>query len=455
MWWWRFRSFMVLTIAVAGCSTATLSGPRGEAGGEDDYVRALGEWEVESAGLPADSIAGPVIESNGEFFGVALMSVVRRSGDDMNRCMDESGVETATVAFMKLGRDGFVPHQSIALVDEWVDVDDEPLVSLDVTEDGVNEVVVMSNCNAQPRLSALRLVDWSWSRLDLPGATSIANGGLIGFQEDCLPSCVDSGVVWTSYRWDGQGIVPAGLVTSDGQPVSLKVEMGCAEFVVATALPIQQCSEGPLVRKFLALASASVGDYGPDASISHTVNRFDERVATWVLTYRYSHGLQIAKAIDGEMFAQLGLYWNPQTPDQESLFDSYCVRRSEDGYGCAGFAYLMPTELCPRYRSGWNATWPLQLCDFDGWVDQLLSALSTFDGDRSWLGADVALFDSGVEQRVMNFQRAVGLEVDGYVGRNTWRALAMLDGSPLTISELEFYDLNGDGLWGPGDSLGE
>jgi hypothetical protein len=158
----------------------------------------------------------------------------------------------------------------------------------------------------------------------------------------------------------------------------------------------------------------------------------------------------MTKEVDGEMFAQLGLYWNPEGPDQEQLFDSYCVRRSEYGYGCAGYAYLMPSELCPRYRSGWSAEWPLQLCDFDGWVGQMLSALSLFDGDRSWLDRDVALFDAGVEQRVREFQRAFGLEVDGYVGPDTWRALAALDGSSLAG-----YDLNGDGLWGPGDSLGE
>ena len=439
-----------MCVSLIACSPGGIGSSASVDAQEEAEVRAIGMWELEKATLPADSVAGPLIEANGDFFGVALTSVVRRSGDDMNRCVEESGVETATLAFMKLGSGGFTPYQEFALVDEWVDIDDEPLLSLDVTEDGVDDVVVMSNCLAQPAFSALRLLDGGWTRLELPGVTSVVNGTLIGYQEDCLPSCVDSGVVWTLYRWNGQEVIPTGFVTSEGQPVSTKVEMGCTEFAIATSLPLKQCSEGPLVRKFLALARSSIGDYGPDASVSHAVNTFDERVATWVLTYRYRHGLPMTKEIDGKLFAALGGYWNPETPTERELFNRFCEGGSplRCEYGERQIGYLFPSEECLTYRAS-SGAWPIQRCDYEGWVGVLAAALESFDGKEFEFSDGALLFDARLEERVRDFQRAVGLEVDGYVGRNTWRALYELPGSPLRMGQ----DLDGDGMFGPGDII--
>jgi murein L,D-transpeptidase YcbB/YkuD len=73
----------------------------------------------------------------------------------------------------------------------------------------------------------------------------------------------------------------------------------------------------------------------------------------------------------------------------------------------------------------------------------LRDALGEYDGlssDGGWVGA---MFDAGLEQRVRRFQSDLGLEVDGLAGPAIWG----------TLFGPGVEDMNGDGLYGPGDII--
>jgi len=263
------------------------------------------QWGIEASRAPDGTIPGPLIRVGDEFFGVMVTGLADPDHGGIDPCVDASGVETATVSFARFDGERFAAFQEVVLVDEWIDRTNDPILALDVTNDGVEEVLVGSNCLGSPTWSALRLAAGRWGRVPLPGVTTVRDGRLIGHVEDCRPSCAESGVTYTAYQWDGTSIQPAGLVTSSGEPVSLEVDVACSAYEAADSLPLRTCSSGPLVRRFLDAARELIGDYGDGASVTHSVDRVDEQVARWIVTYRYRHGLPITPVIDEEMWSAL------------------------------------------------------------------------------------------------------------------------------------------------------
>lgn len=268
-------------------------------------LSAAVQWGIDTSLVPDGTIPGPLIRAGEDFFGVMLTGLVDPDQGGMDPCVDASGVETATVSIVRFDGKRFIAFQKVPLIDEWIDRTVVPILARDVTNDGVEEVLVKSNCLGFPTWSALRLADGRWNHVPLPGVTTVLDELLIGFEKDCRPSCAESGVTYTVYEWDGTSIQPAGLVTSMGEPVSLEVDVACDAYVLSVSLPLRPCSSGPLVQRFLDVVRNDIGDFGDDASVTHSVDRVDERVARWIVTYRYRHGLPITPVIDEELWSAL------------------------------------------------------------------------------------------------------------------------------------------------------
>lgn len=441
---WLARCAIVLAVFASACAS-TDDGDRAA----ERVVRALGTWELAKGGFPDDSIHAPLIEAADAFFGATLSSVRKWEGDGLLYCGEHHEEVMALLTISVVDDDGVSPVQVVQLRNEWIDTSD-PIATADLTGDGVDEIVVRTWCYDTSGVILFSHVGGMWIRLDAGAATDFENGVLFSLDKDCLPSCADSGVEYSGFKWNGASFDRSGPVTKQGEPVSLQVEMSCATYTRVSTLPIPQCSEGPLVRKFLILAQNVIGDYDEGVSVTHVVNKFDERVAAWVLTYRYRHDLPLTKVIDDDLFNALGIHWNPGSDAERAVFDSFCAGGNPMmcEYGEREIRYLFPSEECPQYRAS-GAEWPVQRCDYGGWVGVLAVALEEFDGQGFELTNEAVLFDGRLESRVREFQRASGLEVDGYVGRNTWRALQDMPGSPLRGG----WDTNGDGIFGPGDVI--
>jgi hypothetical protein len=76
----------------------------------------------------------------------------------------------------------------------------------------------------------------------------------------------------------------------------------------------------------------------------------------------------------------------------------------------------------------------------------IAGALKEFDGKELRDEFGVGLFDEELQARIKTFQKQRKLEVDGLVGANTWRAL-------FGNVQNSYDDMNGDGMYGPGDII--
>jgi peptidoglycan hydrolase-like protein with peptidoglycan-binding domain len=130
-------------------------------------------------------------------------------------------------------------------------------------------------------------------------------------------------------------------------------------------------------------------------------------------------------------------------PSKRSLFYRYCT--SGDPYTCESYSLLWPTISCPEYFQA-AQEFPVRRCETGAWVNMIAFALKEFDGKEFKNESGVGLFDEELEARIKTFQTQRKLEVDGLVGANTWRAL-------FGNVQNSYEDLNGDGLYGPGDII--
>jgi peptidoglycan hydrolase-like protein with peptidoglycan-binding domain len=283
-----------------------------------------------------------------------------------------------------------------------------------------------------------------WVQMPPTGATSFEEGELRYSMLDCLPSCGSTGTDRYNIAWNGSSFEKVSPILEDGTPVDLEVTSVCADYQVRKRLPLDVCDKGPLARKFITLARSHIGDYGDLAAITKSDDKITPEVARWIKTYRFRNSLEISSRVDGEVFARLGEVWNPDENDSKrlELFDSYCAEEGSD-YSCSRRAFLFPTDECSSFRPAWEQELPLRLCDYGVWVGMLRDALSEYDGVPSVEGWAAAVFDRDLEERVRRFQLDLGLAVDGLAGSNTWE----------TLFGLGVEDINGDGLYGPGDII--
>jgi peptidoglycan hydrolase-like protein with peptidoglycan-binding domain len=454
----RFRAQLTLSILALVCSACTTgtksdsltdaSEPSGSIGvstevERDDFVQATGEWELFKRELPPDDIHSDVTVINKEMIAVSLRNT---SLFDEVICGDRPGLERARLTVRRYMDGKFQVVFDKGLLDLWV----TDLRLVDVTNDSVQEVVVSHECSgarwAGKGVTAYRLGTSvsEWVEMPATGATSFEDEQFRYESLDCMPSCGETGTERYSIGWNGTSFEKLSPILEDGTAIDLAVTTTCIDYKIRKRLPLDVCDKGPLARKFIALARYGIGDYSESAAVSQSNDRITPDVARWIKTYRFRNSLEVSSRIDEELFARLGQSWYPSEDDSKALeiFDSYCAEEGAQ-YSCTRRAFLFPTNQCPTYRPAWEQELPLTLCDYGAWVGMLRDALGEYDGlssDGGWVGA---MFDAGLEQRVRRFQSDLGLEVDGLAGPATWG----------TLFGPGVEDMNGDGLYGPGDII--
>lgn len=437
------------TVAVTNPRATTSTNP-----GNDNFIRATGVWELATRDLPESTLfsdATPVGED------VIAASVTNDAGDVDCFELYEGGlknVNTATLEVRRFEETAFSEIFTLSLAKGNV----SDLKLADVTEDGIAEILITTYCSGSnydtSLITAFRIALDKNALTELPstGASSMDEGGLRSFSKDCTPSCADGGVEYFRIGWNGSSFEQRGLITDSGTPVDLNLTDSCPRFKLKKRLPLEVCDRGPLVTKFLSLARSAVGDYSEESAVSSAGDRVTPTIGRWIKTFRYRHGLEIKADIDEGLFRALGSVWYPEPDSNDvSLFESHCLEYGgEDGLQCTSRRYFFPSNECPEHRPDYSQSLPLRKCDVGFWVYQLKSALTDFDGVDTSDSEELPLFDVQLEARVRAYQSARGLEVDGLVGSNTWRALF---GS--IQSDMGYLDLNEDGMWSPGDIFGE
>lgn len=421
-------------VAAAGCSSERST----EGQSNEALLKAIGLWETTKDTVAPGELDTVPFQIDGQIFVGTLSTVEMPEGLD---CATLEDYVSATLKVHRLNREVFELATTIELRDTWADA----LKSGDVTSDGRNEILVESSCYGGSSITGFTLFEDKWTEIDLAGASTFENGILLGISKDCVPSCADSGVEYRRYEWNGVSIVEAGLVNADGTPVELAVTTTCDAYREAVALPLRMCDEGPLVEQFLLLAN-NIGDYSRAGGIvSDSSDRLTPSATQWVNVYRYRQGLAITPTVDGELFADLGESFAPDSSSpQAQKFERYCI--DERWPECFGYRYLFPTEECPAYRS--DLEFPLKACDFGSWVILLEQGLNSADGKTATAEPeDLHLIDEAMVARIRAVQSSRNLKATGVVDVATWKAL--FGSADPTTAE----DMNGDGVYGPGDII--
>jgi peptidoglycan hydrolase-like protein with peptidoglycan-binding domain len=431
----RLKSAISFVALFAVFSTVTACGSKSESL-DKRLTYATGVWtQFKDSFGQGSSNNGPFV-SDGEIFGA---SFTPSSTPENFECWSVEDFMSGVLKIYKYSDETFLEAQSIDLLDTYV----EDIQVGDIKNDGTQEIVLNASCYKGQGVKAFELEEGKWSPIpDLVGSV-FQNGILMNVSPDCTPSCADGGTEYTKISWDGSTFVANEIVTSKGEPVNLSVSITCPTFRPVTTLPIKPCDEGVLVRQLIALAQ-NVGAYA-DGELSSLYDRYTPALAQWILTYQYRHEAPLSTSIGNEMYSLLGRHWYPDMsdPNKNSLFYSYCT--SGDPYSCESHSFLWPTISCPEYF--WAAQeFPVRRCETGAWVNMIASALKEFDGKELKDEFGVGLFDEELEARIRIFQKQRKLEVDGLVGANTWRAL-------FGNVRDSYDDMNGDGMYGPGDII--
>jgi peptidoglycan hydrolase-like protein with peptidoglycan-binding domain len=378
---------------------------------------------------------GPFV-NDGEIYGVSFTASSTPENFD---CLSVKDFMSGVLKIYKYSDETFIEAQSIDLFDAYV----EDIQVGDIKNDMTQEIVLNVSCYKGRRVEAFEFLNEKWIPIPDLAASVFQNGMLMNVSPDCTPSCAEGGIEYTKVSWDGSTFVANETVTSQGKPVDLNVSITCPTFRPATSLPIEPCDEGTLVRQLIALAQ-NVGDY-PAGEVSSLYDRYTPVLAQWILTYQYRQGAPLSTSIGNDMYSLLGRHWSDDMndPSKRSLFYRYCS--SGDPYNCESYSFLWPTISCPEYFQA-AQEFPVRQCETGAWVNMIAFALKEFDGKEFKNESGVGLFDEELEARIKTFQTQRKLEVDGLVGANTWRAL-------FGNVQNSYEDLNGDGLYGPGDII--
>lgn len=429
----RIAVMLVISMVLAAC------GGGGSSSGSSDekMVRAIGLWELAKKSLKSDSHSEPFVVGE-EIFVASLSNNPPPDGLD---CATVKDFVSGSVTVRQLNGETFDEVASLELRDTFAN----EIMAGDVTKDGNSEIILSAGCFGGMQLVGYTMFDGKWLPLDFGGASLYDNGMIFGVNEDCTPSCADTGYEYTLFEWNGVSFVEGSLVTREGKPVNLTVTGTCSTYRQADKLPLKMCDKGPLVEKFMVLAK-NIGGYG-DGALSDGWDQLTPDVMKWVMTYRYRKSLEIIPEVDGEMFESLDTTFYPEDDSYEArLFDSYCVESSWPE--CLRREYLVPTDECPETRDPNEQEFPLRVCDFGEWVNMLEGVLGGFDGKKATPEPPhLHLFDAALIERIKAYQKARKLPVTGVVDVATWKSLfgpASADTS---------YDLNGDGVYGPGDII--
>lgn len=412
----------VLIIITAACAS-------GSSSSEKELLFATGVWDGFSKSLPVGNVSSSPFVADGKIFAATHQSSGIPENSD---CLMLENFKSGTLTIYEYRDENFLPLQTVDLIDAFID----EIFIADIKSDQTPDIILNGGCSKRQGVFAYELLNNNWTKIDALKASTFMNGVLVSIDQDCIPSCADSGVWFTKVAWTGSAFKEAGLVTRTGQPVDLSVTGTCPQFQLANSLPLKMCDEGPLVSQFIAL----VRNINPELATNG--NRFTIELAKWTKEYSYSHSLNISSDATEEMFELLGMYWNPElSSSDERIFSGYCS--SGNPYNCDTYSYLFPTNSCPKYDNG-VYEFPLRRCQFGAWVFMVAAALKDFDGKESKDELGIGLFDEDLEKRVREFQKNRKLEVDGLVGINTWRAL-------LGTAGIDDGDSNYDGVYGPGD----
>lgn len=431
----RVRTAISFIALLAVLSSVTACGSNSESL-DKKLTYATGVWtQLKESFGQSSSNNGPFV-SDGEIYGV---SFTPSSFPENFDCLLAENFMSGVLKIYKYSDETFSEAQSIDLLDTYV----EDIQVGDIKNDATQEIVLNARCYKGQSVKAFELQEGIWSPIPELSASVFQNGILMNVSPDCTPSCAEGGVEYTKVSWNGSTFVAGETVTSQGKPVNLDVSITCPKFRPAKSLPIKPCDEGTLVRQLIALAQ-NVGDYS-DGEVSSLYDRYTPALAKWILTYQYRHEVPLSTSIGNEMYSLLGTHWYPDVNDRDksSLFYSYCT--SGDPYSCESYSFLWPTISCPEYFSA-AQEFPVRRCETGAWVYMIAAALKEFDGKELRDEFGVGLFDEELEGRIKTFQKQRKLEVDGLVGANTWRAL-------FGNVQNSYDDMNGDGMYGPGDII--
>jgi Putative peptidoglycan binding domain len=427
------RKYSVLAFVVLAVNIVTSCGGNSESL-SDKLTFATGVWEGFTQDITIDSNKVKPFVTDDRIFAATYSSNDFPENTD---CTQSENFVAGKLTIYEYSKETFREMQSIEMVDKFVN----SLATGDIKNDTTIEIMLMSSCMRALSVSAFELTNSSWVPVPDVNASTYSNGMLMSIGIDCTPSCADGGVSYTKIEWNGSQFVEAGFVTSEGKPVNLEVNGTCPSYKTAVALPLAMCDQGPLVQQFVALVK-NIDTF--DESLSSLGDRFTPELAKWAVEYRYLHGLSVAPIADEEFFEHLGGFWYPeQLTENWNLFPEYCSRGGE--YNCESYSFLFPTNECPSYR---NAVYefPVKRCDFGGWVFMIFNGLKDFDGKDAVDELGIGLFNKDIEERIRQFQKQNKLQVDGLVGPNTWKAM-------FGTANSETGDINGDGLYGPGDII--
>ena len=429
----RIAVLLVVSVILAACG----GGGSSSGSADDDMVRAIGLWEIAKKSLSSDSHSEPFVVG-GEIFVASLSNNLPPDGLD---CTTVKDFVSGSITIRQLNGEQFDEVASLELRDTFAN----EVMSGDVTKDGNSEIILSAGCYGGMQLVGYTMLDGKWLPLDFGRAAMYKNGMIFGVNEDCKPSCANTGYEYTLFEWNGVSFVEGGLVTSEGMPVNLAVTGTCSNYRQADTLPLKMCDKGPLVEKFMVMAR-NIGDYG-GVTVSNGGNQLTPDVMKWVMTYRYRKGLEIIPEVNGELFESLDTTFYPEDGSYEArLFDSYCVESSWPE--CLRREYLVPTDECPETRAAYEQEFPLRLCDYGEWVIMLESVLEGFDGKTATTEPpELHMFDAALVERVKAYQAARNLSITGEVDVPTWTSLF----GPASAESSD--DINEDGVYGPGDII--